>query len=122
MSCFPSYIIVPLAEVVFDIHLCNRLKFLGKVLSVERATSASSKDGLSEDSSVTTSADEGTATAPPPPPPPPAPQSSEALQTGRDASRREPIAPSLGVDYPFPPQLEYVQILFPHYDISDRSD
>lgn len=92
---------------------------MGKILSVERATPATSKDGLSEDSSVTTSADEGTETAPPPPPPPPVPQSGEAIQAGRVGSGREPIAPSLGVDYPFPPQLEYVQIL---YDITVRSD
>jgi len=80
---------------------------LGKVLSVERATPASSKDGLSEANAMTTPTEEATETAPPPPPP----QSDEPYQTGRVASGREPIAPSLGVDYPFPPQLEYVQIL-----------
>ncbi|KAG0609788.1 hypothetical protein M758_7G014000 [Ceratodon purpureus] len=84
----------------------HRLRFLGKVLSVERATPASSKDGLSEDNSMMTSTGEGTETAPPPPLPP-VPQSGEAVQAGRVASGREPIAPSLGVDYPFPPQLEY---------------
>jgi hypothetical protein len=106
-----------IAEVMQD--LCDRLKFLGKVLSVERATPASSKDGLSAGSSMTTTADEGTGTAPPPPPP--VPQPGEGFQTGRVASGGEPIAPSLGVDYPFPPQLEYVQIRSLQVDITVRS-
>jgi len=85
---------------------------LGKILSVERATPASSKDGSSEVIGMTTAAVEVTETAPPLSPPPLVPQSNESYQTGRVASGREPIAPSVGVDYPFPPQLEYVQILF----------
>lgn len=76
----------------------HRLKFLGKVLSVERATSAPSKDDAPEENATT---NEGAGTAPLPPPLPPS--TSEAHQS----HRREPISPSLGVDYPFPPQLEY---------------
>ena len=108
------------AEIVRNKHFCNRLKFLGKILSVERATPASSKDGLFEDGLMKTTAEERTEAAPPPLPP--VPQSSETFQTARVASGREPIAPSLGVDYPFPPQLEYVLRLLPHYDINPRSD
>ncbi|XP_024375226.1 U11/U12 small nuclear ribonucleoprotein 65 kDa protein [Physcomitrium patens] len=87
----------------------HRLRFLGKILSVERAIPESSKDGLSGDSSMARSTDAGADTIPPHPPPEPplVPQTSEIHQAGRGATGMEPIAPALGVDYPFPPQLEY---------------
>lgn len=82
------------------------MKFLGKVLSVERATS---KDGVPEDKATTI---EGAGTAPLPPPLPP--PTNEVHQS----HKREPISPSLGVDYPFPPHLEYVQILLVYIMLS----
>lgn len=94
---------------LFESLRCDRLKFLGKVLSVERATSAPSKDGVPEENATT---NEGAGTAPLPPPLPP--PTSEAHQS----HRREPISPSLGVDYPFPPQLEYVHILLVYVMLS----
>ncbi|XP_004309873.1 PREDICTED: RNA-binding protein 40-like [Fragaria vesca subsp. vesca] len=73
----------------------NGLRFLGKVLKVERATSNSDKtlpDGNKDPLSV----------------PPASTLSSLKKESGEaDAARAEPIAPRLGVDYCFPPHLEY---------------
>lgn len=78
-----------------------RLRFLGKVLSVERASKVNGdtkqqenetdtkKDAtLSSDASVT--------------------KGSTDNYKGGYLHSREPIAEKLGVDYPFPPHLEYV--------------
>ncbi|KAJ8762756.1 hypothetical protein K2173_017571 [Erythroxylum novogranatense] len=76
----------------------NGLRFLGKVLSVERATKRNqekqseekdlkSPSSLAKDASVNRVLSEG-------------------LKSG-SIPGSEPIAPRLGVDYPFPPHLEY---------------
>lgn len=76
-----------------------RLRFLGKVLKVERATSNSEMtlpDGNKDPVSV----------------PPASTLSSAKKESGEaDVARAEPIAPRLGVDYCFPPHLEYVYCL-----------
>ncbi|KAL6203072.1 hypothetical protein ACLB2K_026776 [Fragaria x ananassa] len=73
----------------------NGLRFLGKVLKVERATSNSEMtlpDGNKDPVSV----------------PPASTLSSAKKESGEaDVARAEPIAPRLGVDYFFPPHLEY---------------
>ncbi|KAL6199975.1 hypothetical protein ACLB2K_029757 [Fragaria x ananassa] len=75
----------------------NGLRFLGKVLKVERATSNSENektlpDGNKDPVSV----------------PPASTLSSAKRESGEaDVARAEPIAPRLGVDYCFPPHLEY---------------
>ena len=86
-------------------HLCDGLKFLDKVLSVERATPASSKNGLHEGGSMMSNADEGVGTASKP---------RKGFQTSRDASGTEPIAP-LGIEDSFPPQLEYDKSILLQY-------
>ncbi|KAI5554704.1 hypothetical protein POPTR_019G031700v4 [Populus trichocarpa] len=74
----------------------NGLSFLGKVLSVERASKLSEAQqgkesvpptSLIEDASVTRDVGDGS--------------------KFRSFPASEPIAPRLGVDYPFPPHLEY---------------
>jgi hypothetical protein len=76
-----------------------RLRFLGKVLSVERASKLSEAQqgkesvpptSLIEDASVTRDVGDGS--------------------KFRSFPASEPIAPRLGVDYPFPPHLEYVSL------------
>ncbi|GLJ53369.1 hypothetical protein SUGI_1137910 [Cryptomeria japonica] len=70
----------------------NRLRFLGKILSVERAeplNSVGRKEGEAEKQDP--------------------PLSKENQQLTGDGPKfvGEPIAPTLGIDYPFPPHLEY---------------
>ena len=77
-----------------------RLRFLGKVLSVERVGSDTKNTDSQSDSQS-------------------GKDSSGPLQLSlKDASNPvssvyggEPIAPRLGVDYPFPPHLEYVSCI-----------
>ncbi|XP_034220578.1 U11/U12 small nuclear ribonucleoprotein 65 kDa protein isoform X3 [Prunus dulcis] len=78
----------------------NGLRFLGKVLKVERATAnndkpsqAANKDSLSITATSKSSLVHN-------------PTSNRDIQE-TEVSRSEPIAPRLGVDYPFPPHLEY---------------
>ncbi|CAL9088184.1 unnamed protein product [Musa acuminata var. zebrina] len=75
----------------------NRLRFLGKVLTVERAGRANLKnaDQQNECQSAKDSASAKTS------------HLNESLVTQKNSSTGEPIAPRLGVDYPFPPNLEY---------------
>eukprot|EP00250_Pteridium_aquilinum_P011276 c19958_g1_i1 orf=1448-2662(+) len=85
----------------------HRLRFLGKILAVERAKPYMPKT-LSKDLNDP---------APPssmfsqvhPPEGQRVPSSMGFFETGPAGvrPRHEPIAPSLGVDYPFPPHLEY---------------
>ncbi|XP_062215731.1 U11/U12 small nuclear ribonucleoprotein 65 kDa protein-like [Phragmites australis] len=74
--------------------LLNRLRFLGKVLMVERANQPNTKNAYvkHQDQSV-----HGASQVP----------SMSSLNQTNPASFAEPIAPKLGVDYPFPPHLEY---------------
>lgn len=78
----------------------NGLRFLGKVLKVERATAnndkpsqAANKDSLSITATSKSSLVHN-------------PTINRDIQE-TEVSRSEPIAPRLGVDYPFPPHLEY---------------
>ncbi|KAL6660148.1 hypothetical protein ACP70R_002270 [Stipagrostis hirtigluma subsp. patula] len=75
--------------------LLNRLRFLGKVLIVERANQPNAKtaDVIHQDQSTKNGATQ-------------APSMSSHNQKN-STSTAEPIAPKLGVDYPFPPHLEY---------------
>ncbi|TVU47216.1 hypothetical protein EJB05_06808 [Eragrostis curvula] len=74
--------------------LLNRLRFLGKVLIVERANQPNAKNAHVKHQ------DQSTHGAPQVP--------NSSSQNQKDpSSNAEPIAPKLGVDYPFPPQLEY---------------
>lgn len=80
----------------------SRLRFLGKVLSAERANpidngekssgAQQGKDSKTSVVNVTKSVDEDTKSAGLPTP--------------------QPIADRLGVDYPFPPHLEYASISY----------
>jgi hypothetical protein len=83
----------------FFLFFLVRLRFLGKVLSVERASKLSEAQqgkesvpptSLIEDASVTRDVGDGS--------------------KFRSFPASEPIAPRLGVDYPFPPHLEYVSL------------
>ncbi|XP_006650019.1 U11/U12 small nuclear ribonucleoprotein 65 kDa protein [Oryza brachyantha] len=74
--------------------LLNRLRFLGKVLIVERANQPNSKNSSEKQHEQ---AAHGTSQAP----------SLNSLNQKNLISSSEPIAPRLGVDYPFPPHLEY---------------
>ncbi|KAI5062294.1 hypothetical protein GOP47_0022833 [Adiantum capillus-veneris] len=83
----------------------HRLRFLGKVLAVERAKPFTSKisakdqtEAASQSSNLVTLHDGQRL-----------PSSMSYFETGptRLGLRHEPIAPSLGIDYPFPPHLEY---------------
>ncbi|KAF3322574.1 U11/U12 small nuclear ribonucleoprotein [Carex littledalei] len=71
----------------------NRLRFLGKVLIVERACKIS-KIGQDE-----TTKEISSASIPM--------QNKTSINQNKLAAGSEPIAPTLGVDYPFPPHLEY---------------
>ncbi|KAH8962831.1 hypothetical protein BDL97_05G121700 [Sphagnum fallax] len=90
----------------------HRLRFLGKTLIVERANPVTEKQDLPSDG-IKKEKEEGL--APPLPPYPPLPRapplpsvdSSAPTPTVVSASGGESIAPTLGVDYPFPPHLEY---------------
>ncbi|KAH7332261.1 hypothetical protein KP509_20G078800 [Ceratopteris richardii] len=83
----------------------NRLRFLGKILAVERAKPFTPKTPLKDQNDIST------ATLPAKPAQLDSQTShvrcfeSRPLHTG--AVRHEPIAPSLGIDYPCPPHLEY---------------
>ncbi|KAF0921566.1 hypothetical protein E2562_009767 [Oryza meyeriana var. granulata] len=72
----------------------NRLRFLGKVLIVERANRPNSKNAIEKQQEQ---AAHGTSQVP----------SMNSLNQKNPISSAEPIAPKLGVDYPFPPHLEY---------------
>lgn len=95
----------------------HRLRFLGKILAVERAKPYPYKAASDNCDGAKNTIAEGNDQPPPLPPfahPPPqgGPQSfsssgfSQAPMTV-GGHRNEPIARSLGVDYPFPPHLEY---------------
>ncbi|XP_024160941.1 U11/U12 small nuclear ribonucleoprotein 65 kDa protein isoform X2 [Rosa chinensis] len=78
----------------------NGLRFLGKVLKVERATSNSDKplqDGNKDSVSLPPTSTSSSGYNPT--------VKRETRET--EVSRSEPIAPRLGVDYCFPPHLEY---------------
>ncbi|KAL6902216.1 hypothetical protein ACP4OV_005092 [Aristida adscensionis] len=72
----------------------NRLRFLGKVLIVERANQPNAKNAHSIHQEQSA---HGVTQVP----------SMSSLNQKNPASSAEPIAPKLGVDYPFPPHLEY---------------
>ncbi|KAF8728555.1 hypothetical protein HU200_017818 [Digitaria exilis] len=74
--------------------LLNRLRFLGKVLIVERANlpNANNAHAKPQDQLV-----HGLSQVP----------STGSQNQKNSTSTAEPIAPKLGVDYPFPPHLEY---------------
>ncbi|KAK9102320.1 hypothetical protein Sjap_019574 [Stephania japonica] len=79
----------------------NRLRFLGKVLSVERAEKPSA-NSINRDGKDSTNLPKTLMKD--------APLSASNLSIGSDSGKHfgaEPIAPRLGVDYPFPPHLEY---------------
>ncbi|XP_078160479.1 RNA-binding (RRM/RBD/RNP motifs) family protein isoform X2 [Carex rostrata] len=71
----------------------NRLRFLGKVLIVERACK-NSKIGQDETTKEILSGSNPM-------------QNKASINQNKLAAGSEPIAPTLGVDYPFPPHLEY---------------
>uniref|UniRef100_A0A0D9VTK0 RRM domain-containing protein n=1 Tax=Leersia perrieri TaxID=77586 RepID=A0A0D9VTK0_9ORYZ len=71
--------------------LLNRLRFLGKLLIVERANQPNPNVKHQEQLA------DGTSQVP----------STNSLNQKNPVSCAEPIAPKLGVDYPFPPHLEY---------------
>ncbi|WOK95903.1 hypothetical protein Cni_G04610 [Canna indica] len=75
----------------------NRLRFLGKVLTVERAGKANSKSA--DQKSESQSKKDSTSINPA--------HLKESFLNQKKLSTGEPIAPRLGVDYPFPPHLEY---------------
>lgn len=82
--------------------LClGRLRFLGKVLKVERAAANNDKPSqASNNNSISVN-----------PTSKPSLVHNPTIKIEADkveVSRSEPIAPRLGVDYPFPPHLEYV--------------
>ncbi|XP_059463637.1 U11/U12 small nuclear ribonucleoprotein 65 kDa protein-like isoform X1 [Corylus avellana] len=77
----------------------NGLRFLGKVLSVERASNKPTLDSKHKASQAHSGEDAI----------PPTSLANDATQRFISGSMpaSEPIAPRLGVDYPFPPHLEY---------------
>lgn len=77
-----------------------RLRFLGKVLSVERTSNKPTLDSTHKASQAHSGEDAI----------PPTSLANDATQHFSYGSMpaSEPIAPRLGVDYPFPPHLEYV--------------
>ncbi|KAG0487868.1 hypothetical protein HPP92_006679 [Vanilla planifolia] len=75
----------------------NRLKFLGKVITVDRADKVTSKNA-NQQSAPTFSKDTSGASTP---------LVKDSLARHKSFESGEPIAPRLGVDYPFPPHLEY---------------
>jgi hypothetical protein len=81
--------------------LC-RLRFLGKVLIVERANQPNANNAhvKPQDQLV-----HGVSQVP----------SAGSQNQKNPTSTAEPIAPKLGVDYPFPPHLEYVISSQLHY-------
>ncbi|CAM0956609.1 unnamed protein product [Alopecurus aequalis] len=74
--------------------LLNRLRFLGKVLIVERANQPNAKNANEKHQEQLT---QGMPQVP----------SMNSQNHKNSASTSEPIASRLGVDYPFPPHLEY---------------
>lgn len=74
--------------------LLNRLRFLGKVLIVERANQPNAKN-MNEKHQEQSA--HGMSQVP----------SMNSLNQKNSTSAAEPIAPRLGVDYPFPPHLVY---------------
>ncbi|KAJ1297335.1 hypothetical protein BS78_01G367600 [Paspalum vaginatum] len=74
--------------------LLNRLRFLGKVLIVERANQPKANDAHVKHQDQLMP---GTSQVP----------SLSSQNQKNPTSTAEPIAPKLGVDYPFPPHLEY---------------
>lgn len=90
----------------FFFEKANRLRFLGKILAVERAKPYTPKISSNDQSGP----------APPSPTlpqvyPPEAQRLSSSMSFFEKGSagaglRHEPIALSLGIDYPFPPHLE----------------
>lgn len=90
--------------------LCGvRLRFLGKVLSVERASKVTEgtkqQEGERDSTKDFTSLND-----------PSVSKGSNDDYKGGYIHSSEPIAEKLGVDYPFPPNLEYVllSVLFPN--------
>lgn len=88
------------------IDLCGlRLRFLGKVLSVERASKetevtkqqGNEREVRKDPTSMVTDAS--------------APKGSSHNYAGSNMHASEPIAEKLGLGYPFPPHLEYVLLL-----------
>ncbi|KAG6513281.1 hypothetical protein ZIOFF_023594 [Zingiber officinale] len=75
----------------------NRLRFLGKVLKVERAGKPNLKSA--DQKSDSQSKKDSTANSS---------HLKESFTNQKNLTTGEPIAPRLGVDYPFPPHLEYV--------------
>lgn len=74
-----------------------RLRFLGKVLSVERASKPNEENKHKHfEAQSISSMKEAAVTR----------NQREGLNSG-SVPAAEPIAPRLGVDYPFPPHLEY---------------
>ncbi|KAJ4764341.1 RNA-binding 40 [Rhynchospora pubera] len=71
----------------------NRLSFLGKVLAVERASQINKK-AQDEKSEEILSGSKPV-------------QNEASINQKKLTSGPEPIAPTLGIDYPFPPHLEY---------------
>ncbi|XP_042381459.1 U11/U12 small nuclear ribonucleoprotein 65 kDa protein-like isoform X1 [Zingiber officinale] len=74
----------------------NRLRFLGKVLKVERASKPNLKSA--DQKSDSQSKKDSTANSS---------HLKESFTNQKNLTTGEPIAPRLGVDYPFPPHLEY---------------
>ncbi|WVZ95137.1 hypothetical protein U9M48_040938 [Paspalum notatum var. saurae] len=77
--------------------LLNRLRFLGKVLIVERANQPKANDAVDAHVKHQDQLMPGTSQVP----------SIGSQNQKNPTSIAEPIAPKLGVDYPFPPHLEY---------------
>lgn len=73
-----------------------RLKFLGKVLTVERIGSNTKNTNSQNNSEVRRDSSGPTSLL------------KDSSDTRNSVYGGEPIAPRLGVDYPFPPHLEYV--------------
>ncbi|KAG1338886.1 U11/U12 small nuclear ribonucleoprotein 65 kDa protein [Cocos nucifera] len=75
----------------------NRLRFLGKVLMVERAGKLNLKNTNQQSEEQPVKGSSG----------PPAPLLDSSTNMKKSVPVGEPIAARLGVDYPFPPHLEY---------------
>ncbi|KAJ7543290.1 hypothetical protein O6H91_09G032000 [Diphasiastrum complanatum] len=93
-------------------HL-HRLRFMGKILTVEKAKPFIGKEQVTEQCQKSTQENDSELPPLPPYPPPTeaAPPPSSNMPSVEQHSllvpKAEPIAPGLGIDYPFPPQLEY---------------
>ncbi|XP_038980348.1 U11/U12 small nuclear ribonucleoprotein 65 kDa protein [Phoenix dactylifera] len=75
----------------------NRLRFLGKVLTVERAGKLNLKNTNQQSEEQPVKGSSGA----------PAPLLDSSTNLKKSVPDGEPIAARLGVDYPFPPHLEY---------------